>query len=253
MHRNCLWRPWGFDFGEFMVYFQQIWGDPLFLSILVPQLAKKRTGKQSRWRERTCRKGKVGVWKCNKTSGKRYLFFKKKGDKSWCWLSSIISSFQMGKVHFTIENQTSFGNLQSALCDGWSSRICLWYLKHKSWAVKGTEILVTEQKHLAALCAAIAFAGVSVKPGTRWGRRTRTRFRGHRPGGASSFHLCCCAYVSSCCLDSAPLYSFWMGAGDAGSCAGHREAAAAGAECAFDLVEPQRLGLTDGKVDLSSR
>lgn len=97
------------------------------------------------------------------------------------------------------------------------------------------------------------FAGMSVNPGTCWGRGTRRCFRGHRPGSTSSFCLSCCAYVSSCCLDSAPLSSFSMGAGDGGGRPDSPEAAAPGAECGFDLVLPQPLGLLEGKVELSSR
>lgn len=65
-------------------------------------------------------------------------------------------------------------------------------------------------------------AAVSVNPGTTCrGRGTERCFCGRRPGSTSSFCLSCCAYVSSGCLGAAPLSSFWMGAGDGGSCAGH--------------------------------
>lgn len=124
----------------------------------------------------------------------------------------------MEKVHCSIENQTSFGNLQTMLCCSWMEFKNMLLVQQ----VKA-RIVNSEGNKSTSLPSALwfLFAGVSVNPGTCWGRRTGRCFPGHRPGSTSSFYLLCCAYVSSGCLDAAPLSSFWMGAGDGGSCAGH--------------------------------
>lgn len=145
---------------------------------LGPSVGKKKcTGKQSRWRDRTWGKGRVGRWKCNKSLGKRYLFQNETGQKSWCRLSSIISSFQR-KRSIGILRIKLLETCKPPCADRWSSRICFWSLKekHKSWTARGTVILVTEQKHLAAFRTAIPVRGSVPKPRNLLGAGDRELF-----------------------------------------------------------------------------